>query len=329
MASPYSITVILGWDSVFEPWVAHGLDIINTPYDQTYAGFGPVWHSAYAPGQYDVQIVAPGQYTVPGDFSSVNIHDERASFTIPLTESQATIGQLSQYELFQTYLNQQINRTWGVINPDFPLDNDAPNPAYDGPVYNGVSTVIGSPNVCTTCAGQTLQITLGMPYNPLYTIPKASADFLAAVSNTLAVSPDADFTSADQVRASQIYIAPQLRGLQQDYFRAGSGFDTPSERLGDHGPSLSVGEQSYPWTDPGFAPGSPWPDAMKYPAVPYVGPTSPENAVGAGWLDSDVRLYVPPGQIGDGNGVGNWWDTVGANTFDTTAPVTVGDVGNF
>jgi hypothetical protein len=42
MASPYSITINVGYDNAFNPAASHVAVTINTPYDQTYAGFGPV-----------------------------------------------------------------------------------------------------------------------------------------------------------------------------------------------------------------------------------------------------------------------------------------------
>lgn len=52
MASPYSITINVGYDNAFVPFAAHTTVTINTPYGQTYAGFGPVEATAVLGGAW-------------------------------------------------------------------------------------------------------------------------------------------------------------------------------------------------------------------------------------------------------------------------------------
>src|SRR5215470_15170969 len=61
----------------------------------------------------------------------------------------------------------------------------------------------------------------------LYSVPNADYVYLSDIAETLANDP-----RAKVAKRSRVPIPDELRGIQPDYDQIGSGYDTPSERLG-------------------------------------------------------------------------------------------------
>lgn len=129
----YSITIgvsFLGFDPVFSP--GHVAVTVNTPFQQTYFGFGPLRDGAqwplglYAHGQFDVQTVLPGVAPLPGthNFSTVLGNGEPIYFKLEGTESQAFRTDVWIYTQEQKYLLDQFARNFSRDYNEFTLGSD-------------------------------------------------------------------------------------------------------------------------------------------------------------------------------------------------------------
>jgi len=176
----------------------HVAVVVNEPSRQTYAGFGPEHHHRiYDKGQFDVHSVKSGA-TPPQDYSSVAGAGQYATFTIPISEAQARAA------------NEEIQK----IRTE-PLR------------YNGLDLARFSrdPRICTTMVNRIMEAAgIG---KQLYSVPNADYVYLSDIAETLANDP-----RAKVAKRSRVPIPDELRGIQPDYDQIGSGYDTPSERLG-------------------------------------------------------------------------------------------------
>jgi hypothetical protein len=186
MAGRYSLTI-----QVDPSTPGHVAAVINTPSDQSYAGFGPKnegW--PVSPGQFDFHTVRPGE-TPQRDYSNVLGRNSYATFTIPISESQAAAANAEIKRLGQ--------QPFGEYN------------AFKG-------------QVCSTAVGQIMQAA-GLGSNLLYSLPAKNYEFLSNVAKTLAFDPKAKSINMETP------IPEAFRGLQRDYAYEGRGYDTPSERV--------------------------------------------------------------------------------------------------
>jgi hypothetical protein len=106
--------------------------------------------------------------------------------------------------------------------------------------YNALN--FRNPQVCTNIASRIMKAAgLG---DHLYTVPQVDLEYLSDMADTLANNP-----RARGAAKSGLPIPDELRGIQPDYADVGTGYDTPSERLG-HVPVDSA--NSLPAVAPSF-----------------------------------------------------------------------------
>lgn len=167
MASEHSLTIQIAPPSSdpFSP--GHAAVVINTPTGQTYAGFGPNradrWlRGAYSHlGQFDVQRVDPGVSPRVGtdanpDYSNVFDHKEYSTFTIPISEAQASAALAETNKL-----------------------------------ASGHGSYLVPWNVCSTVVDQIMQAA-GLGH--LFVNPSKALSALNEAVDTLARDPNAEFT---------------------------------------------------------------------------------------------------------------------------------------
>ncbi|MGJ4946426.1 hypothetical protein ACQR1W_38125 [Bradyrhizobium sp. HKCCYLS1011] len=201
MASRYSLTV-----QINPNFPGHAAVVVNEPSKQTYAGFGPQRHySPWSYGKFDIHSLSPGEIPPP-DFSSVIGQGQYKTFTVPITEQQAT---RALHEI------ERIHNANGNYN------------FFDS-------------NICTTIVNRIAEAAgLGRDVLPRV-LPSYNGEYLSNIEQTLAANPKAKvaFDGAGMPAA----IPESLRGVQQDYAFVGAGYDTPSERNG-HLPSGPISDQ--------------------------------------------------------------------------------------
>jgi hypothetical protein len=169
---------------------------LSDPAGQTYAGFGPEHHLRF----YD-----KGRFDVhpverghlpPPDHSSAT---GGRTFTFPVSEAQANAA------------HEEIRKI------------QSETPQYDARLG------FADPQVCSTIASRIMKAAgLG---NHLYTVPQVDLEYLSDIADTLASNPRAKVAVK-----TGLPIPDELRDIQPDYAGVGTGYDTPSERLG-HAPS--------------------------------------------------------------------------------------------
>jgi hypothetical protein len=160
MPDRYSLTIQVANPSISPGSPGHVAVALTEPSGQTYAGFGPKdtgppWFGARSfPGKFDAHPVQSGG-TLPRDFSNVLGRNSYATFTIPVSESQANAARA------------EIDR----------INKSGEN--YD----------LFDSKTCTTIANRIMQAA-GLGSN-LSVIPARNFEVLSDIAKTLALNPNA------------------------------------------------------------------------------------------------------------------------------------------
>lgn len=205
MAARYSLTIQLADRSVSDKSPGHAAVVVNTPEGQTYAGLGPAshdWKSLYgawsSPG-FDPQTVShgstPPRASDPLNYSTVSGHKTYSTFTIPVTEAQA------EKALAEIRQIKEAGENYNIFDRRY----------------------------CTSIVNRIMKAA-GLGAELPFAFPESNHEYLSNVEKALRANPNAKYLVDGAARPALIPEA--FRGIQRDYAFAGSGYDTPSERVG-------------------------------------------------------------------------------------------------